>query len=236
MSSKKKKQGKKQDFKDAIKAYFQGFGTVNACATHYGVCHSTLGYLIKYDKEYVGGGRTSSVFTQEEESNLVQFVSNRLSVGCGMDFCQLSLIIQELANALKASNPDREFPSSWESNFPHKSYVRRFIKRNNLVLRRTMPLSRARAMLTYSDLDNWYTDISGRFVNNPRFADCFTDPRKMYNQDETPITWGIEHQRVLAIKGHIGPAYNLGGSSREHTTASVIVGADGSVPAVRIVL
>ena len=98
-----------------------------------------------------------------------------------------------------------------------------------------MALSKARAMLTVSDLDNWFKDVEGRFVNNPKFADCFTDPRRMFNQDETPITWGIEHQKVLAVKGYAGPAYNLGGSSREHTTASVMIGADGSVPGIRIV-
>ena len=98
-----------------------------------------------------------------------------------------------------------------------------------------MALSTARAMLTFSELDNWFKDVEGRFVKDPKFAECFTDSRRMFNQDETPITWGIEHQKVLAIKGYSGPAYNLGGSSREHTTASVMVGADRSIPAVRVV-
>ena len=98
-----------------------------------------------------------------------------------------------------------------------------------------MALSTARAMLTFSDLDNWYKDVEGRFVKDPKFSECFTDSRRMFNQDETPITWGIEHQKVLAVKGYSGPAYNLGGSSREHTTASVMVGADGSIPAVRVI-
>ena len=86
-----------------------------------------------------------------------------------------------------------------------------------------MALSKARAELTVLDLDNWFKDVEGRFVSNPKFAGCFTDPRRMYNQDETPLTQGVEHQQVLAVKGYAGPAYNLGGSSREHTTASVMV-------------
>ena len=98
-----------------------------------------------------------------------------------------------------------------------------------------MASSTARAMLTVSDLDNWFKDVEGRFIKDPKFSNCFKDPRQLYNQDETPITWGTKHQKVLAVKGFSGPAYNLGGSSREHTTASVLVGADGSVPAVRIV-
>ena len=90
-------------------------------------------------------------------------------------------------------------------------------------------------MLTVSDLDNWFKDVEGRFIKDPKFSNCFKDPRQLYNQDETPITWGTKHQKVLAVKGFSGPAYNFGESSREHTTASVLVGADGSVPAVRIV-
>ena len=242
MSSKKKKIKDKKDEKrelylQAAGAFRQGlFPSMTACAKHYNVNHKTLAECLKSKREYVGGGRKSTAFTAEEETKLVNFVSDRLSVGCGIDFSQLCNLMQELANALQASNPDRKFPSSWVSNFPHESFVRRFISRNNLVMRRTMALSTARAMLTFSELDNWYKDVEGRFVKDPKFSECFTDARRMFNQDETPITWGIEHQKVLAIKGYSGPAYNLGGSSREHTTASVMVGADGSIPAVRVVL
>ena len=84
-------------------------------------------------------------------------------------------------------------------------------------------------------MDNWFKDVEGRFVKDPKFSECFKDPRQLYNQDETPITWGTKLQKVLAVKGFSGPAYNLGGFSREHTTVSVLVGADGSVPAIRIV-
>ena len=92
-------------------------------------------------------------------------------------------VMQELANTLQAPNPDREFPSSWESNYPQESFVRRFIKQNNLVMRRTNALSKARAELTVLDLDSWYKDVEGRFIKNPKFAGCFTDPRRMYNQE-----------------------------------------------------
>ena len=245
MSSKQKKTKEKKDnkrelYNQATEAFRQGlFPSVTACAAHFEVNHTTLRECLNSEREYVGGGRKSQAFTTEEEAKIVQHVSDRLSVGCGIDFKQLCSVMQELANTLQASNPDREFPSSWVSNYPETSFVRRFIKRNNLVMRRTMALSTARAMLTFSDLDNWFKDVEGRFVSNPKFRECFTDPRRMYNQDETPLTWGVEHQKVLAVKGYAGPAYNLGGSSREHTTASMIVGADGSgsvpVPAVGIV-
>ena len=70
---------------------------------------------------------------------------------------------------------------------------------------------------------------------NPKFSACFQDDKRIYNQDETPLTFGNEHQKVLSTKGYELPAYNIGGSSRQHITASVMVGADGSVPAIRVV-
>ena len=126
MSSKRKKTKEKDDkrelYKQAAEAFRQGlFPSVTASAAHYQVNHKTLRELVNSEGEYVGGGRKLSAFTREEESRLVKFVSDRLSLGCGIDFSQLSNIMQELANALQASNPDREFPSCWVSNYPHES-------------------------------------------------------------------------------------------------------------------
>ena len=86
---------------------------------------------------------------------MTDYVSERMSLGCGLDFHQLCMTIQELIGMLRVANPDRKFFTKWDSDFPEESYVRRFMKRHKLVLRRTMALSNARAMLTPVDLDNW---------------------------------------------------------------------------------
>ena len=56
------------------------------------------------------------------------------------------------------------------------------------------------------------------------------------NQDETPLSPGVEHQRVLTEKGWDGPVYNTGGDSRKHITSSVTVSADGEYVGVRLAL
>ena len=99
---------------------------------------------------------------------------------------QISQVINELALSLKSSNPAREFPSTWEELIPPESYVSSFIRRNNLVLRRTMPLTLARAVLTVVYLKKWNDDLYNGFVSNPDFAERFKDAR-IFNQDETPI-------------------------------------------------
>ena len=113
MSSKKKKKTeenelKKGTYKEAVEALNRGlFPSVTACAKHFEVCHTTLGYLVKSGREFTGSGRQSSVFTEEAEEKIVKLVKDRLSLGCGMDFKQLCST------------------SSWEGNFPNESFVRR---------------------------------------------------------------------------------------------------------------
>ena len=111
MSSKKKKIKEKDErrelYNQAADAFRQGlFPSVTACAGHFGVNHKTLIKCLKSEREYVGCGRKSSTFSTEEEAKIVQHVSDRLSVGCGIDFSQLCNVMQELANTLQASNPD----------------------------------------------------------------------------------------------------------------------------------
>ena len=137
---------KKEIYDKALEALKSGqFPNPNSCATHFGVCAKTLRYLIKENKEFVGGGRKTGIFTAEEEKKLTDFVSERLSLGCGLGFHQLSLTIQELIGILRVANPDRQFSPDWESDSPPEGYVRRFMKRHQLVLRRTMALSNAGA-------------------------------------------------------------------------------------------
>ena len=144
----------------------------------------TLSRMITDNRDYIGGGRQSGIFTTEEESKLLGFVSERLRLGCGLDFQQLSQVIHELALSLRSSNPHREFPSTWEELIPPESYVRTFIRRNKLVLRSTMPLNLARAVLTVVDLKKWYDDLYNGFVSNPDFAECFKDVVRINPQSE----------------------------------------------------
>ena len=75
------------------KLFCQGlFPSMTACAGHYRVNHTTLRDCLKSKREFVGGGRKGSAFAADEEKKLVNFVSDQLSVGCGIDFKQLSMV------------------------------------------------------------------------------------------------------------------------------------------------
>ena len=240
MNSKKKKKeerdAKEANYKAAITAYEKGeFTSVNACAVAFGVQQRSLDRFIKSGTKFVGKGKKSNVFTIEEEAQIVQFVRGRVELGVGLSFKQLCLVIQELLAKLKSVNPERYCPPSWNNFYPEETFVRRLAERNNISLRRTMALSAARAVLTVSDLDSWFSHIKERFVDPPKFSEIWKDPQRIFNQDETALEFGSEHQSVLAPRGHKGPLYNIGGSSRDHVTLSVTVSADGEVAGMRVV-
>ena len=146
---------KKGTYKEAVEALNRGlFPSVTACAKHFEVCHTTLGYLVKSGREFTGSGRQSSVFTEEEEEK--KLVRDRLSLGCGLDFKQLCLCV-----FCKKIHPPEQLGFT-ENNEP----------------------STARAMLNVSDLNHWFENVNTRFVQDPKFSSCFLDPRRIHNQEE----------------------------------------------------
>lgn len=233
---KEEREQTKEKFDAAIAAYKTGeFSSVNACAVSFGVNQTTLAKYIKSGKTFVGKGKSSLVFSCDEETQIANFVKSRVELGVGLDFRQLCLVIQELLARLKKVNPDRYSPPTWVDFYPEETFARRLAARNGISLRRTMSLSTARACLTVSDLDSWFSNIKERFVDPPEFSEVWKDPQRIFNQDETALEFGSEHQTVLAPKGHKGPLYNIGGSSRDHVTLSVTVSASGEVAGMRVV-
>ena len=98
-----------------------------------------------------------------------------------------------------------------------------------------MPLNHGRAILTVDDLVEWQNLMEKSLFEDPELAEAMQDPRRVYNQDETALSPGVDHQRVLSPKGWDGPVYNAGGDNHIHVTASVMVSASGDFTSVRLV-
>ena len=119
---------------------------------------------------------------------------------------------------------------------PTDKFVRTFLKRNKIVQRRSMPLNLGRAILTVDDLREWQNYTEEALFSDPEIAEIMRgDGSRIFNQDETSLCPGVDHQRVLSPKGWDGPVYNTGGDSRLHVTQSVIVSADGKFASSRLV-
>ena len=177
---------KKEQFNAAIAAFESGeFSSVNATAKSFGVNQGTLTKYIKSGSTFVGKGKKSIVFSEEEENQITNFVKKRVELGVGLDFNQLCLVIQELLTRLKKVNPERYSPPTWVNFYPDESFARRFATRNGLSLRRTMALSAARDCLSVYDLDEWFKHIMERFVHPPEFSGVFKDPQRIFNQESS---------------------------------------------------
>ena len=71
--------------REASETFKQGlYPSVNSCAKAYNVDRKTLSRMITDNRDYIGGGRQSGIFTAEEESKLLGFVSERLRLGCDL--------------------------------------------------------------------------------------------------------------------------------------------------------
>ena len=150
--------------------------------------------------------------------------------------------MKDILVACMKANPARTNPwATLDPQNPHlqhlptDKFVRTFLARHNLVYRRSMPLNQGRAILTVADLREWQELTERALMDDPVLAEVMKDPRRIFNQDETPLCPGVEHQRVLTPKGWTGPVYNKGGDSRLHITSSVTVSADGEYVGVRLV-
>ena len=146
---KQSKKNTKQDERDSMKAKFDKavaafkageFPSLTACAVAFGVNRTSLSKFVKSGKAYVGSGKVSSVFSEEEERQIVNHAKARVELGAGLSFKQLCLLIQELLQKLKKVNPGRCVPAAWENFYPEETDVLRFVARNNLSIRRTMAL------------------------------------------------------------------------------------------------
>ena len=195
------------------------------------------------DPEYVyrGKGKKSVVFTPQEEIQIAAHAVERVQIGCGLDINQLQYLMQALLIAAIEANPQRTSP--WSQfppdkpelqHLPTKRYVRSFLERHRLKPRRSMPLNKGRAVLTVTDLRNWQRDTALRLLVDPELAAAMADPARVFNQDETSLCPGTQHMKVIAPVGEKN-VQNLGGDSRLHVTASVIVSADGEYCGVRLV-
>ena len=207
--------------------------SINACAKRHKVNNHTLKKLLDSGETFKGSGRVLTVLHKEEEKKISDHIVQRLKLGYSLTFYELRYLIQEALIKLCQANPDRTSP--WENHFPHDNFVHNFAERNNLVLRSTMELSKARSMLSFEALMSWYQDTAGALVNHPDFADCWKNPQRILNQDECGLQVGASKVKVLAPRGVDHVLYSKGGGSHEHVSLSVTANAAGECVGTRVI-
>ena len=180
------------NYEQAVLAFQNGeFTSERKCAQHFNVPRTTLQRLLKNNLKFVGTGKKSKVFTSEEESKIINFVVNQQEIGCGLSWYQLQLLLQEVMQSLKIANSSRITGYKEHNNLPNMCFVRRFATRHSLTLRKSLEISKGRAICSVADLENWQADTIKYLLESDKFAECFSDPRRIWNQDESSIECGI---------------------------------------------
>ena len=104
---------------------------------------------------------------------------------------QVQYLMKDVLVACMKANPSRTNP--WAEldpdpemahlqNLPTDKYVRTFLARHNLVMRRSMPLNQGRAILTVADLREWQDLTERALITDPVMAEIMRDPRRIFNQ------------------------------------------------------
>ena len=179
----KLKEEKRLKYRKALDELSEGkFKSVNSCAKAHGIPARTLYTLHSTGQDYRGSGKALTVFTKEEEEKIATYIRHQVKYGFGLSYFELQRTIQELAEGLSKSNPRRKFPETWSKLLPEKYFVYNFAMRHLLTLRSTMELNKARSIVSREDLELWQSDTEGGLVFHPDFADCWSDPRRIFNQ------------------------------------------------------
>ena len=241
MEKKEEKQKENKDrrkqYEVALQDYHSNPGmSFYGCAKKHKVNKTSLIKYAKSGESFKGrGGKCLTVLYKDEEKKICEHIIHLLKLGYSLTFFELRNLIQEALIKLCQANPDRTSPWVEENHFPHDNFVYNFAARNDLVLRSTMELSKARSMLSLEGLMSWYRDTAGALVNHPDYADCWKDARRIINQDECGIQIGDSKVKVLAPKGATDVLYSKGGGSHEHVSLSVTANAAGECVGTRVI-
>ena len=234
---KQNKFDKKRRYQEAVKAMKSGeYKSYHSCAKAFGVVDTQLKKYVLNGTSYVGKGCVSKIFTPEEEKQLKEHVIEQASYGFGYSYDDLRLCMQELLSEVCRSNPDRKasIPEDWDNFMPPKHFPYNFCMRNRLVLHRTMYLSEGRAKITVAKYQAWKAKLE-TILSRPDIAEIMKDPRRVFNNDETPLCAGVSNSVTLCEKGKRGPSYNRAGDTRLQITASLTISADGRLAQLEIV-
>ena len=233
---KQKKKEKRERYKEAAKGWRTGqYPTLSSCAKSFGVELKPLYQgIIKTGGVFPGRGKYSKVLKREEEERLINHVQYVASIGYGLSWLGLRLLIQEVLLSIKEASPSRITGLENVAQLPSISWVRRLAEHHDLSLRKTSVISKGQAVISPEDIQMWFADIHSYLSTHPDLMEALGDPQRIFNQDETACELGVGEQWVLAKK-NTKQVYNVSSSTREHVTVSFMVSAVGEVSPPRVI-
>lgn len=210
-----KKYGKysKENLKAALNAIKSGTPTAAAAST-FGVPRTTLIGKIrgKFPEECKSG--VSSVLTKEEEKILTDWIINMAKMGFPVTKDQL---LDSVSLLVKSLNKKHTFTNGR----PGRHWYEGFLKRNTeLSKRMAQNLTATRALVTENSIRGWFNEIEQYFLQS---GTNITDPRRVFNGDESAFFLCPKGNSVLAKKGS-KTVYNRVGADEKDCLTVMITG------------
>jgi len=212
----KRKQYSPDSLKYAIEALKNGL-SLRKAVNAFGVPVVTL-YRKKDNPDVNSKPGPSTVFTEEEEAKIVNWIIYRAERGYPVTKTELLDSIQKYVDQLKKATPFNE-------NRPGRHWYEAFRKRHpELTIRTVQHLSLIRAAVTREDLMEWFEQIEN-YLQSKSLIDI--SPDRVFNCDKTSILLCPDSERVLTKRG-VTAAYKVIDDRKESLTTLFTYSAAGT--------
>ena len=125
------------------------------------------------------------------ETIIKNFIIERVELGVGLTLNQVQDVMQEIL----------------------------LEKRHNLTYRSTMSIHKGRAIVDPRTVHSWFELTKERLLNDPELSECWKDPHRIFNQDETPCVLALSMRRSLPLWATTDPS-TTSAETPGHTPAS----------------
>ena len=136
------------------------------------------------------------ILTMAEERKLVDFTLEMCSIGYPLSRNELLGEVKKIIDIDGRQTP-------FKDNIPGKDWFRRFTLRHpEVTLRKPMSLGHERAQVTMEKIQGWYAGVK-MFLQKeiPNYEELLSDPRRIFNADESGFPLQAKGGRVLAPAG-----------------------------------
>jgi len=166
---------------------------------------------------------TGTVFTDSEERQFAEYLSEMAKRGMGLRPGEFLDLIQEIVSKEGRNTP-------FKNGRPSYDWYRHFMSRHKdiLGLRHEVLLESSRAKLTKTKLDDWYSSYR-YFVNE---KDLLNKPERIWNADESRFNLGSIAGKVIGPSRGTFPSqipHLAGSSSKARLTVMFCASASGSI-------
>lgn len=222
-----KQKWSKTDMENAIKAVKEKALSIRAAGRTFNVQEGTIRLRLRNEaigKEMVGSGRRPTL-NKDTETDLVRVISSLYHLGFSPTREQVKDLVSEFVR-------ERQLTTSFKDDRPGKDWLRSFMTRNNLCLKKAQKISNAgkEKVATNPFIIYHFYDVLEETVKSMGIG-----PNQIWNCYETGFPSDPKYCKVINESGEVTYCVTLQ-PERENTTILAAVSADGkALPPLNIV-